>query len=75
MISPLNISLNIHSCNKVTCRCGAIFCYVCGKGISGYDHFNAINAKCNLWNHTGGTNGVLNRVAERELHQVSFNEI
>ena len=26
-------------CNKMVCRCGQYFCYICGKAIDGYDHF------------------------------------
>ena len=60
------------SCNKVTCRCGALFCYVCGKSITGYEHFSSTNSRCNLWNNMVGPEGVLNRVPERELHQVIY---
>jgi len=37
-------------CNKVTCRCGCIFCYICGKAITGYDHFND-SKSCSLWTY------------------------
>lgn len=27
-------------CNKITCSCGALMCYICDKPVTGYDHFN-----------------------------------
>ncbi len=36
----------------MNCKCGAIFCYICLKIISGYDHFTD-NVKCGLWNFEG----------------------
>lgn len=33
-------------CNKMTCRCGKQFCWVCKNGITGYEHFQANG--CNL---------------------------
>ncbi len=41
-------------------------CYVCGKGIDGYEHFNS--SKCSLWSNQ--ISDVRNRVPERELHPV-----
>jgi len=45
----------IEGCNKITCTCGAYFCYTCGADISGvgYNHFydptNNTNSKCLLF--------------------------
>ncbi|XP_076679447.1 uncharacterized protein LOC143374821 [Andrena cerasifolii] len=27
-------------CNKITCSCGALMCYICDKPVEGYEHFN-----------------------------------
>lgn len=53
-------------CNKVSCICGCILCYVCGKQISGYEHFQENNAKCNLWSNIIAAN----RIMERPRHEV-----
>ncbi|XP_071117850.1 E3 ubiquitin-protein ligase RNF14-like [Haliotis cracherodii] len=36
----------IAGCNKMTCRCGKSFCWLCGKLIVGYDHFSS--GRCGL---------------------------
>ncbi|XP_005110492.1 E3 ubiquitin-protein ligase RNF14 [Aplysia californica] len=28
-------------CNKMTCKCSCIFCWICGKKIEGYSHFRS----------------------------------
>lgn len=27
-------------CNKITCSCGALMCYICDKPVTGYQHFD-----------------------------------
>ena len=45
----------IGRCNKVQCTvCGTNMCWLCGKAISGYDHFNSANAKCILFDTLDG---------------------
>ncbi|RUS70819.1 hypothetical protein EGW08_021419 [Elysia chlorotica] len=37
----------IGGCNKMTCKCGRSFCWVCGISISSYEHFRT--GKCSLF--------------------------
>jgi hypothetical protein len=39
-------------CNRMVCSCGAQFCYLCRKGISGYNHFDT--SGCNLFDGLSG---------------------
>ncbi|KAK8406659.1 hypothetical protein O3P69_007319 [Scylla paramamosain] len=44
-------------CNKMVCPCGAMMCYICKKGIRGYDHFDGNHPpkdpkKCPLWSNS-----------------------
>ncbi|GMT01892.1 hypothetical protein PENTCL1PPCAC_24066 [Pristionchus entomophagus] len=42
----------IEGCNKITCPCGQLSCFVCKQAVEGYDHFqdrNAATGKCPLW--------------------------
>src|SRR5436190_4078582 len=39
-------------CNKMTCPCGNLQCYICSANISGYDHFGKSLGKCALYDDT-----------------------
>ena len=65
------------SCNKVTCSvCNNSMCWLCGKQINGYAHFNDPKAKCILFDPLDGTGGwhmrnVYDPNANREAPAVS----
>ncbi|GMR55069.1 hypothetical protein PMAYCL1PPCAC_25264 [Pristionchus mayeri] len=44
--------VKVDGCNKITCPCGQISCYICKQAVKGYDHFQDRNpsaGKCALW--------------------------
>eukprot|EP00842_Homolaphlyctis_polyrhiza_P006997 jgi/Hompol1/887/HPOL_002591-RA len=55
-------------CNKMTCPCGQISCYVCKKAIGGYDHFNNQPGGCPLWDDSVKRN---KEDVERAMKQVA----
>merc|ERR1712029_285880 len=63
-------SVLIDGCNKVTCQCGAMMCYICRQPIEGYNHFEnrrggpTAGRKCPLWSNT-------NEVHEAEVAQMA----
>jgi hypothetical protein len=42
--------VKLSGCNKMTCNCGNLQCYVCGESIKDYRHFE--NGKCPLHEQT-----------------------
>lgn len=47
--------VKLHGCNKMTCTCGNLQCYVCGESIQDYRHFEAVRkdgTKCPLHENT-----------------------
>lgn len=60
-------------CNKMTCACGAIMCYLCKKPIEGYDHFtqhpDREPHKCPLWSNCINVHGEEVRRAASQARQ------
>ncbi|XP_068212881.1 E3 ubiquitin-protein ligase RNF216-like [Palaemon carinicauda] len=60
-------------CNKMTCPCGAIMCYLCKQPIQGYDHFTQHPErepnKCPLWSNSTNVHGQEVRQAARQAKQ------
>ncbi|XP_017792226.1 PREDICTED: uncharacterized protein LOC108574201 [Habropoda laboriosa] len=56
-------------CNKITCSCGALMCYLCDEGIRSYEHFN--NKKCPLWS----TTPLVNAATVREVAKKAIDHI
>lgn len=66
----------IGGCNKMTCKCGGIFCWVCGLPIKGYDHFRT--GKCVLFPGAPApppVGGLMRRVPDAVLRMQAMLEI
>ncbi|CAK9797604.1 E3 ubiquitin-protein ligase RNF216 [Anthophora quadrimaculata] len=56
-------------CNKISCPCGTLICYVCGKIITSYDHFNY--STCSLWDKTKHINAhTVQMVAKKAIEHI-----
>ncbi|CAK9803295.1 E3 ubiquitin-protein ligase RNF216 [Anthophora plagiata] len=56
-------------CNKISCPCGTLICYLCGMIIRSYDHFN--NSACELWSKTPQINAhTVQVVAKKAIEHI-----
>ncbi|XP_057330525.1 uncharacterized protein LOC130670913 isoform X2 [Microplitis mediator] len=60
-------------CNKMTCPCGAMMCYICNQPVNSYNHFrgqgsNEVN-KCPLWTDNQRLNAETVRKVEEDARR------
>ncbi|KAK5647902.1 hypothetical protein RI129_002794 [Pyrocoelia pectoralis] len=70
--------IKAEGCNKMTCSCGALMCYVCGQPVKDYNHFNGPGGEktnlCPLYSDTNQLHKeAILRGAEEAKNEIGIN--